>query len=155
MVDENKKRCNDCVFLERAGNAYPCMNCSHDGSEFRSKCTDMITMPVGFYTSPNKNPVNTPEAGEIWMVQDGQQIGSIQMQPKQVGGDHYNFPIQPIEYIVANELGYREGNVIKYVTRHKRKNGKQDIEKAIHYLEMILESYEEDERHGEIAADFE
>lgn len=60
---------------------------------------------------------------------------------KQVGGDHYQMPIQPIEFIVKNDLGYREGNVIKYVSRHHRKNGKQDIEKAIHYLEMILEDY--------------
>lgn len=61
---------------------------------------------------------------------------------RQVGGDHYQLPIAPIEYIVANDIPYREGNVIKYVTRHKKKNGKEDILKAIHYLEMILEDYE-------------
>jgi len=60
---------------------------------------------------------------------------------KQVGGEHYIMPIQPIEFIVKNNLPYREANVIKYVCRHKNKNGKQDIEKAIHYLEMILEEY--------------
>jgi hypothetical protein len=65
---------------------------------------------------------------------------------KQVGGAHYYFPIQPIEYIVENDIPYREGNVIKYVTRHRLKNGKQDILKAIHYLEMILEEYNEQER---------
>lgn len=59
---------------------------------------------------------------------------------KQVGGDHYNkLAIQPVDYILMNELGYLEGNVIKYVTRHASKNGPQDIEKAIHYLELILE----------------
>ena len=63
---------------------------------------------------------------------------------KQEGGQHYkNYKIQPIEYIVGNDLGYREGNVIKYVTRHKDKNGAEDIKKAIHYLEMILEDYNE------------
>ena len=51
-------------------------------------------------------------------------------------------PIQPIEFIVENDLSYREANVVKYVCRHKNKNGKQDIEKAIHYLEMILEDYD-------------
>jgi len=62
---------------------------------------------------------------------------------KQVGGDHYQrMKIQPIEYIVENDIPYREGNVIKYVSRHKFKNGKADIEKAIHYLEMLLEDYE-------------
>jgi len=60
----------------------------------------------------------------------------------QVGGSHYQLPIQPIDYIVKNNLGYREGNVIKYVSRHKTKNGAEDIKKAIHYLEMILEEYE-------------
>lgn len=65
------------------------------------------------------------------------------LQVKQVGGEHYQLPIQPIDYIVNNNLPYREGNVIKYVTRHKIKNGAEDIKKAIHYLEMILEDYDE------------
>ena len=62
---------------------------------------------------------------------------------KQEGGEHYQLPLQPIEYIVKNNLPYREGNVIKYVTRHRSKNGAEDIKKAIHYLEMILEDYDE------------
>jgi len=58
---------------------------------------------------------------------------------------HYNkFKIEPIEYIIANELDFLEGNVIKYVTRHKLKNGSEDIKKAIYYLEVILkERYKE------------
>ena len=64
---------------------------------------------------------------------------------KQVGGKHYKtFQIQPIEYIVKNNIPYLEANVIKYVTRHSFKGGKEDIEKAIHYLEFILEM-----RYGE------
>ena len=62
----------------------------------------------------------------------------------QVGGSHYQLPIQPIDYIVKNNISYREGNAIKYITRHKTKNGKQDIEKAIHYLQMILEDYKDE-----------
>lgn len=59
---------------------------------------------------------------------------------KQVSGNHYkDCGIQPIEYIHANGLSYLEGNVIKYTTRHSKKNGKHDILKAIHYLELILE----------------
>ena len=58
---------------------------------------------------------------------------------KQIGGSHYNNKaIQPIDYILENKLGYCEGNVIKYVTRHKDKNGPEDIKKAIHYLQFIL-----------------
>jgi hypothetical protein len=64
-------------------------------------------------------------------------MSSLDVQP---GGDHYRkYPIQPIEYIVANNIGFLPGNVIKYVTRYKDKNGAEDIRKAIHYLEMILE----------------
>jgi len=51
---------------------------------------------------------------------------------------HYSFAIQPVDYIHANHLDFFEGNVIKYVTRHKYKNGPEDIRKAIHYLKMIL-----------------
>lgn len=58
----------------------------------------------------------------------------------QVGGNHYrNKAIEPITYIMENKLGYCEGNVIKYVTRHKEKGGAQDIKKAIQYLNFILE----------------
>ena len=58
----------------------------------------------------------------------------------QVGGDHYSKRgIQPISYIHHNDLTYLEGNVVKYVTRHRDKGGALDIEKAIHYLSLILE----------------
>jgi hypothetical protein len=60
---------------------------------------------------------------------------------KQVGGNHYkDLKIQPIEFTLANKLGFCEGNIIKYVTRHKAKNGKQDLEKAKHYIELLIES---------------
>lgn len=59
---------------------------------------------------------------------------------KQPGGTHYkDNPIQPIEYIHANQIGYCEGNVIKYVTRWRKKNGIQDLEKAKHYIELLIE----------------
>jgi len=58
----------------------------------------------------------------------------------QVAGDHYKkYKIQPTQYIVANGIGFLAGNVIKYTTRYKDKNGAEDIRKAIHYLNMILE----------------
>lgn len=61
---------------------------------------------------------------------------------KQVGGDHYKkWAIQPVEFIVANKIEYRAANVIKYVCRHQDKAGLVDIEKAIHYLEMIADDY--------------
>jgi hypothetical protein len=57
---------------------------------------------------------------------------------KEVGGWHYKrFKIQPVEFIMANNIGFCEANVIKYVCRHDSKNGKEDIDKAIHYLELL------------------
>ena len=65
---------------------------------------------------------------------------------KQIGGNHYkDCKIQPIEYIEANNLTYAEGNIIKYVTRSRRKGGRKDLEKAKHYIEMILEMEYKDE----------
>jgi hypothetical protein len=60
---------------------------------------------------------------------------------RQVGGDHYKTcKIQPVDYIVENNLTFLEGNVVKYITRHRRKGeGAKDIEKVIHYCELILE----------------
>jgi len=59
---------------------------------------------------------------------------------KQPGGSHYKkYKIQPVEYTVANNLSFLAGNVIKYVTRYKDKGGAEDIRKAMHYLELILQ----------------
>ena len=59
---------------------------------------------------------------------------------EQVGGNHYcNLAIQPVEYITENKLSYLQGNVIKYVTRYKDKNGLQDLQKAKHYIELLIE----------------
>jgi hypothetical protein len=58
---------------------------------------------------------------------------------KQVGGSHYQTAIQPIEYIHANKLPFIEGNVVKYVTRWRDKNGIEDLEKCIHYLQLLID----------------
>ena len=58
----------------------------------------------------------------------------------QVGGSHYkDMKIQPVEYIVANDLGYCEGNVVKYVSRWKSKGGVDDLRKARHYIDLLIE----------------
>ena len=60
---------------------------------------------------------------------------------RQVGGNHYaDMVIQPVEFIVANDLGFLEGNIVKYVCRHHAKNGAEDIQKAIHYCELLLQT---------------
>lgn len=62
----------------------------------------------------------------------------------QVGGNHYkNLKIQPVEYIMANGLNYCEGNVIKYVTRYKQKGGIIDLEKAKHYIDLLIQEVQD------------
>ena len=66
---------------------------------------------------------------------------------QQVGGDHYSkLVIQPVEYINKNNLTYLQGNVIKYVTRYKDKNGVEDLQKAKHYIDLLIELEDKDEK---------
>ena len=59
---------------------------------------------------------------------------------RQIGGKHYkSFKIQPIEFITKNKLSFIQGNIIKYVCRFDKKNGNEDIDKAIHYCELLKE----------------
>ena len=64
----------------------------------------------------------------------------------QIAGTHYkDMAIQPIEFIQKNHIGFIEGNIIKYICRYKNKNGKEDLKKVIHYVELLLElEYGED-----------
>ncbi len=57
----------------------------------------------------------------------------------QVGGTHYQIAIQPWDYIAANNLGYFEGNVVKYVSRWRDKGGIDDLRKAKHYIDKLIE----------------
>lgn len=68
----------------------------------------------------------------------------------QVGGDHYKqFEIQPIEFCHRNKLGPIEANIIKYVCRHKFKDGVKDLKKAMHYLNILLQlDYPEEDQYG-------
>lgn len=67
---------------------------------------------------------------------------------RQVGGIHYQMPIQHWDFILANDIPYLEAQVIKYVTRWRRKNGLEDLAKAKHYLEKLIE-YETDKQNKE------
>lgn len=58
----------------------------------------------------------------------------------QIAGSHYKAKaIQPWDYIASNELGYFEGNIVKYVSRWREKGGVDDLRKARHYLEKLIE----------------
>ena len=59
---------------------------------------------------------------------------------KQVGGKHYiKYKIEPSKFVVENKLLYPEGSVIKYILRHQDKGGKEDLDKAKHFIDMIIE----------------
>jgi hypothetical protein len=64
------------------------------------------------------------------------------MKEKQIGGDHYkNLQIEPWEYAEANALTFLEGSAIKYITRHRLKGKDEDLQKAIHCIELLRKSY--------------
>jgi hypothetical protein len=59
---------------------------------------------------------------------------------KQIGGTHYRkMKIQPSQFVIENKMLFAEGNIIKYICRHPYKDGKQDLEKAKHFIDMIIE----------------
>lgn len=76
---------------------------------------------------------------------------------KQVAGTHYGAPIQHWDYVVANDLDYFQGQITKYVTRWKKKNGMTDLLKAQHFLEKYIEvvrsSAEEPQSRGYVNQD--
>ena len=70
---------------------------------------------------------------------------------KQIGGTHYKkMKIQPSKFVIENKLLYPEGTVIKYILRHQDKGGKEDLDKAKHFIDMIIErDYEEEKEKQE------
>lgn len=59
---------------------------------------------------------------------------------RQISGEHYkNKAIEPWDYVAANKLDYFQGSVIKYVTRFREKGGRRDLEKAIHFIDKLIE----------------
>jgi hypothetical protein len=64
------------------------------------------------------------------------------MTPKdtQIGGNHYSkYAIQPTEFIHKNDIGFVQGNILKYIIRYKDKNGIEDLKKAKHYIDLLIE----------------
>ena len=94
--------------------------------------------------------MNEPKYAHQWVFQDD--FGDIEelMKPKaldtQVGGDHYkSMKIQPLEFIMANKLAYCEANVVKYISRWRNKNGVEDLRKAKHYIDLLIQEETQDE----------
>lgn len=105
--------------------AKDCSNCAHRDSYTKLSNMSCDSCLAGYTNwSLKEQPARSTKTALTW----------------QEGGQHYkDKAIQPIVYIHANKLGFCEGNVVKYITRHKEKNGAEDIRKVIHYCELLLE----------------
>lgn len=118
----SKNNCHNCFNKDVSPLDDPCASCFvdiHDGTY-----SHWISVTVF------KNIDNTH--GEAMVKRQALEV--------QVAGDHYKkHGIQPVEYIHTNNIGYFEGNVIKYVTRWRDKGGIADLEKAKHYIELLIE----------------
>ena len=130
--------CNECVFDYTANEGEPGA-CPYNAEKGMLECT--LGLEVQHFTDVDPgNPLTVPSS----VTQSALNV--------QVGGEHYkNLAIQPVEYIHANNLSFLEGNVVKYITRHKTKNKAQDIRKVIHYAQLILqleynETYEQESK---------
>ena len=74
------------------------------------------------------------------VISNKAKLGDLKSLLRQVGGSHYKeFVIQPAEFINKNKLLFAEGNAIKYIVRANKKGGKEDLLKAKHYIDMIIE----------------
>lgn len=134
----NGDSCNECVFDYTANEGEPGA-CPYNAEKGMLECT--LGLEVQHFTDVDPgNPLTVPSS----VTQSALNV--------QVGGEHYkNLAIQPVEYIHANNLSFLEGNVVKYITRHKTKNKAQDIRKIIHYCTLILqleynETYEQESK---------
>lgn len=84
----------------------------------------------------------TPEETEAWHAKEraARAAKSLSTLDRQEDGDHYkSLKIQPVEYIHANNLPFIEGSVVKYVTRWRSKGGVKDLEKARHFIDLLIE----------------
>lgn len=97
--------------------------------------THHMNTPLGWMRSSPQEKAKWMESKEFFGPHHVTIVNS-----KQVGGTHYaSKGIQPWDYVIANNMGYLEGCIIKYVTRYKDKNGLEDLKKAKHYLEKLME----------------
>lgn len=90
------------------------------------------------FSPTNNDPVHTKVEPAPVKVDEPTQPPNVN--DIQHGGTHYKtMAIQPWDYIVSNNLGYLEGNAVKYLSRWRQKNGIEDLKKAIHYIEKLIE----------------
>jgi hypothetical protein len=116
--------CDNCFYTNHGVLNEPCTSCVYDGGSKRY--SNWVAIDVF------KKIDDVPLQKDVALNKRALDI--------QVAGNHYKeLAIQPVEYIHANNIGYFEGNVIKYVSRWRSKNGIKDLEKAKHYIDLLIE----------------
>lgn len=110
-----------------------CPNCC---SDYRPDGSCLCPPPrCSAFDLPEQTPAPSPVLQSAAAKYAGRVASEIQ-----VGGSHYrSFAIQPAEFIHKNGIGFLAGNVIKYVCRHGAKNGVEDLQKARHYIDLLIE----------------
>jgi hypothetical protein len=110
-----------------------CETCIHDAAQHAGEATT-VCLPCFAYVNWADRRVNR---GARAIAREEEESATS----TQIGGDHYaKMKIQPFLYIHTNDIGFGEGCVIKYVSRWRTKNGIEDLRKARHFLDMLIEA---------------
>ena len=146
-------KCIDCIYFDNTEGFSVCRKKismitelstdPHDCTEFKPRKIIAQCFTCTFFQMPD-HCVATSEVIPFPIIEyhdcDSYTIKESSALDIQVGGGHYkDFEIQPVEFCQKNKLGFCEANVVKYITRHTFKNGRQDLEKAKHYIDLLLE----------------
>jgi hypothetical protein len=148
--------CDRCIHAYEPHWSAPCFRCNEiDSRELISHFKVADTCPIEYTQSEhaeNHDPLRGFDIFAQWNA--GKTAMDVTFAPKgksalkeQVGGGHYkDLAIQPVEYIHANKMEFIPGCIVKYITRYKQKNGKQDLEKIKHFCDLLIELEYGDEK---------
>ena len=129
-----EKTCDTCFYRDNDSSNTPCKGCVATDVTIYDKW-----VAIDFLSNVDNRPFveHGAEVMSDMVEQLEKQSSSLN---KQVSGSHYKgLKIQPIEFIHANNLPFAEGCVIKYLTRWRDKGGIADLEKAKHFIELLIE----------------
>lgn len=125
------------------------------GHAFYKDNFDMVHGDNGYWEECSKADISKNAVVRWYRHSQPEELPFVDDEPKtawdkQEGGSHYkDLKIQPMQYALDNKLDYAQANVVKYVTRHASKNGKEDLLKAIHNIELMIEYYYGDKEQSQ------
>jgi len=124
-----------------------CLHCSRTMGSMESYYRDS----VGHIYCKECVSTERMDLNTMALIEPAQRVIKLKSSTRSKGSGHYKHgAIEPIDYIFAHRMGFAEGNVVKYITRYKHSGkGLEDLRKALHYLEMLIEDVERNETKGE------